>query len=134
MYLLDTNVISEIRKGDGNPSVRTWFDSTDGAELFLSVLVLGEVQRGILMVRGRDPSLAASLQAWLDQLRIDYADRLLVIDNEVALEWGRLNAIRTVPAIDGLLAATASRYGMTLVTRNTSDFIGLNIAMMNPFG
>lgn len=86
------------------------------------------------MVRGRDPSLAASLQAWLDQLRIDYADRLLVIDNEVALEWGRLNAIRTVPAIDGLLAATASRYGMTLVTRNTSDFAGLNIATMNPFG
>lgn len=133
MYLLDTNVISEVRRKDGDPAVRTWFDGVDGADLFLSVLVVGEITRGIAVVKDRDPAFATSLQTWLDGLVQRFADRLLPVDTETALAWGRLTAARTVPAIDGLLAATARRHDMTLVTRNVADLAGLDVALLNPF-
>ena len=133
MFLLDTNVVSEIRKSRPNPSVRSWFDATDDASLFLSVLVLGEIERGIVGLQDRDERRAAALTAWLDRLRTVYRDRLLPIDTGVAEVWGRLTAHRTVPAIDGLLAATAKHHGMTFVTRNVDDVADLGIDVLNPF-
>lgn len=133
MYLLDTSVISEVRKPDGNPAVHAWFAAAAEDALFLSVLVLGEIQRGIRMVERRDAVLADSLQQWLDRLRTQYRDRLLPVDADIALLWGRIGAIRSVPDVDGLLAATALHHGMTLVTRNAQDVRGLGVSLMDPF-
>jgi predicted nucleic acid-binding protein len=133
VFLLDTNVIAEVRKSDGDPGVHAWFESVADDSLFLSALVLGEIQRGIRLVEPRDAMLAGTLQEWLDQLRSQYHDRLLPIDADVALVWGRLSAIRSVPDVDGLLAATALHHGMTLVTRNVQDFDGLGVTVLNPF-
>ncbi len=133
MFLLDTNVISEVRKPDGDPAVHAWFESVADDSLFLSALVLGEIQRGIRLVEPRDATLADTLQQWLDRLRSQYRERLLPIDADVALVWGRLSAIRSVPDVDGLLAATALHHGMTLVTRNVQDVSGLGVSVLDPF-
>jgi predicted nucleic acid-binding protein len=133
VFLLDTDIVSEIRKRQPHEAVRTWFDSTDQDSLFLSVLVLGEIERGIHVLHDRDPDRAATLAAWLDRLRTSYRDRVLPVDVGVATEWGRLTAHRTVAAIDGLLAATARHHGMTLVTRNTDDVDDLGVSLLNPF-
>ena len=133
MFLLDTNVVSEIRKTRPNPSVRSWFDATEDASLFVSVLALGEIERGIIRLQARDERRAAALTAWLDRLRTVYRDRLLPVDTGVAETWGRLTGHRTVPVIDGLLAATAKHHGMTFVTRNVADVADLDIDVLNPF-
>jgi len=131
--LIDTNVISEVRKGDRcQPLVARWYASVDSADLFLSVLVLGEIRRGAEAVRPRDPSKALVLDAWLSRLATAFGDRLPV-DAAVADTWGRLSATRSVSVIDGLLAATAIAYDFTLVTRNESDVAGLGARVLNPF-
>ena len=132
-FLLDTNVISEARKPAGDPNVRAWLASVRGAELYLSVLVVGEVRQGIERLRRRDPRQATIFEAWLATLRRDYADRILPVTAEIAEEWGRLNVPDPVPAIDGLLAATAQVHGLTLVTRNTADVARTGVALLNPF-
>jgi predicted nucleic acid-binding protein len=133
-FLLDTNVISEVRQGDRcDPNVRDWYASADEAELYLSVVVLGEIRRGIELARPRDPDKARALEAWLNELASQYAERLLPIDGAVAEEWGRMSARRTVPTIDCLLAATAKAHAMTLVTRNALDVDGLGAVVLNPF-
>lgn len=132
-YLLDTNVISEARKPGGNEGVKRWLASARGDELYLSVLVLGEVRQGVERLRRRDPARANVYDAWLTRLSQDYADRLLPITLAVAEEWGRLNSLRPLPVIDSLLAATARVHSLTLVTRNTSDFTGTGVNLLNPF-
>ena len=133
-YLIDTNVISELRKGNRcNRHVAAWFEAVDERELYLSVLVFGEVRRGIELVRQRDPSQAAAIEKWLAALKSGYAERILPIDGPVADEWGRMSAVRPVPVIDALLAATAKVNAMTLVTRNDSDIKGLGAEILNPF-
>jgi toxin FitB len=134
VFLLDTTIVSEVRKPRPNPSVQAWFEAADGRSLFLSVLVLGEIARWIAIVEDRDAERAKSLRTWLDQLRTGYHDRLLPVDVGVAEAWGRMTARRTVPAVDGLLAATAKHHGMTLVTRNTADVADLDVPVLNPFG
>ena len=131
-FLLDTNVISEARKPAGDPNVRAWLASVRGAELYLSVLVVGEIRQGIERLRRRDPRHAV-FEAWLATLRLDYADRILPVTAEIAEEWGRLNVPDPVAAIDGLLAATAHVHGLTLVTRNTADVARTGVALLNPF-
>lgn len=133
-YLLDTSVISEIRKPRADARVMAWFDGIEGGELFLSVLVVGEIRQGIERLRGRDKERAGQLDAWLDELKEVFRNRVLAVSHEVAEEWGRLNAIRSLPVIDGLLAATASVHGLTLVTRNVSDLRGTGVALLDPFG
>jgi predicted nucleic acid-binding protein len=130
---LDTNVVSEVRRPRGAPAVKAWFDSVDAADLHLSVLVLGEIQRGIERLRRRDGRQAAVLQRWLGQLRRDYADRILPVTADIAEEWGRLNVPDPVPTIDGLMAATAKVRGLTLVTRNTADLARTGVRLLNPF-
>ncbi len=133
-YLLDTNVLSELRKGPRcHPRVATWFAGVDGQDLGLSVLVIGEIRRGIETLRRKDPRGAGALERWLAQLLRDHADRVLAIDGRVAEEWGRLTAIRPGSIIDVFLAATARVHGLTLVTRNVRDVEWTGVAWLNPF-
>jgi hypothetical protein len=133
-YLIDTNIISEVRKGDRcDPRVSAWYASVVDDELFLSTLVLGEVRKGIELARAKDPNKAATLEQWLRQVATAFGSRVLGIDRSVSDQWGRMSAIRPIPVIDGLLAATAVTYGLTLVTRNDRDIAGLGAAVLNPF-
>jgi len=133
-YLIDTNIISEVRKGarcDAN--VAQWYDSIDDAAIYLSVLVLGEIRKGVERARTTDPDQARALEKWLVTVRGSFAERILPNDQAVADEWGRMTAKRPVSTVDALLAASAKVHGMTLATRNLSDVIGLGAKVINPF-
>jgi toxin FitB len=132
-YLLDTNVVSEARKRTANSNVQAWLASVAGGELYLSVLVIGEIRQGIERMRRHDSAQAAVYEASLSTLLRDYADRIVPVTAEVAEEWGRMNVPDPLPAIDGLLAATARVKGWTLVTRNTADLTRSGVALLNPF-
>lgn len=133
-FLLDTNVISELRKGvRANSGVTSWFAGAADEDVFLSALTIGEIRRGIESVRRRDPDSGAALDGWLVRLGDAYADRILPIDRAVAEEWGRMNVPDPRPVVDGLLAATARVMGLTLVTRNVGDVVGTGVATLDPF-
>lgn len=133
-YLIDTNIISEVRKGDRcDVHVSAWYASISDGDIFLSTLVLGEIRKGIELARPSDPDKAAALERWLRQVEAMFDGRVLGIDNAVSDQWGRLSAIRPIPVIDGLLAATALVNGLTLVTRNDRDVAGLGAVVLNPF-
>ena len=133
-FLLDTNIVSELRRGDAaHPGVLGWFDGQPVKALFLSVITVGEIRQGIEQLRPRRPPEATALDRWLDALVEFYEDRLLYVDGEVADEWGRLQARKPGHTIDRLLAATAKVHKLTIVTRNVRDFAGLPIKVLNPF-
>jgi len=133
-FLIDTNIISEVRKGDRcNPHVSTWYASIADDDLFLSTLVLGEIRKGVELARPRDPDKAAALERWLRQVEAAFDGRVLGIDNAVSDQWGRMSAVRPIRVIDGLLAATAMTNGLTLVTANDRDIAGLGAIVLNPF-
>lgn len=133
-YLLDTNIISEVRKGERCDSrVSAWYASIADEELFLSSLVLGEIRKGIELARARDADKAMALERWLGQVEVAFGGRVFGIDNAVADRWGRMAAVRPIPVIDGLLAATAVVNDLTLVTRNDRQVSGLGAAVLNPF-
>ena len=134
MFLLDTNVVSELRKGArANPGVVAWIAEVDDSELFLSVLVAGELRQGVERLRLRDAPSAAHLDRWCSALIDGYADRLLPVDVRIADLWGRLNSPDPISAVDGLLAATAIVHGLTLVTRNVKDVARTGVMLHNPF-
>jgi predicted nucleic acid-binding protein len=133
-YLIDTNIISEVRKGakcDSN--VASWYGSIDDADIYLSVLVLGEIRKGVERVRSGNPAQARALEKWLTTVVGSFAERILPIDQAVADEWGRMDAKRPVSTVDALLAATAKVHGMTLATRNVSDVADLGASFVNLF-
>jgi predicted nucleic acid-binding protein len=132
-YLLDTNVVSEMRKRRPHHRVRAWLGTVDGDELYLSVLTVGEIVQGVERLRRRDPAQAEVFDTWLLHLRRDYADRIVPIDRAIAEEWGRLNVPDPVPAVDGLLAATAKVRDWTLVTRDVSDVGRTGARVFDPF-
>ncbi len=132
-FLLDTNVVSELTKARPNAGVANWRNRTASDEHYLSVLVLGEIRRGIELVRRRDPERAASLDDWLDKLKSDFAHRVLPVDAAVADAWGRLDVPDRLPAVDGLMAATALVHDLTLVTRNSTDVQRPLVRVLNPF-
>ena len=133
-YLLDTNVISEVRKGNrADPNLRAWFETIAEEELFLSVLVLGEVRSGIERIRSRDPVQAQALERWLLDLEATYTDRIFPITTAIADKWGRLSAVDPPSVVDCLMAATALEHGLTLVTRNTHDIRRTGVKFLNPF-
>lgn len=133
-YLLDTNVISELRKGErADPKVKAWFAALADEEIFLSVLTIGEIRRGIESVRRRDPDSAAALDRWLTLVNEAHGDRVVPIDRAIAEEWGRMNVPDPLPVIDGLLAATARVLGLTLVTRNVGDVDRAEVELLDPF-
>jgi predicted nucleic acid-binding protein len=132
-YLLDTNVVSEARRRGADGNVRAWLEAADPHSLYISVLTVGEIVRGIESLARRDAAAARSLSAWLDGLRRDFADRLLPVDTDVAEAWGTLSALRSLPVVDALLVATARIHGLTLVTRNVKDIAGLGVAVIDPW-
>ena len=133
-YLIDTNIISEVRKGKRcDPNVASWYEKIEDASLYLSVLVIGEIRKGIERIRPKDPVQAAAIENWLVAVDKAFGERILPIDRAVANEWGRLTASRPLPVIDGLLAATAKIHRMTLVTRNTAEIADLDVHILNPF-
>jgi predicted nucleic acid-binding protein len=131
-FLLDTNIVSEVRKSRPDPAVVRWFDAQDADSLYLSVLTLGEIRDGIERLRAKEAARAQALAMWLGDLAGIYADRLLPVDQSVAEEWGRLRAFRPLPVVDGLLAASARVHGLTLVSRNERDFKSLGVSVLNP--
>lgn len=133
-FLIDTNILAELRKGDrGDARVWTWYGGVAAAEIYVSVIVLGEIRRGAELLRRRDPVAAASLDAWLSTLRAALGHRLLPITDEVADRWGRLGIPDPLPVADGLLAATALVHDLVLVTRNTRDVERSGVRLLNPF-
>jgi predicted nucleic acid-binding protein len=133
-YLIDTNIISEVRKGVRcDRHVSAWYASIADEELFLSTLVLGEIRKGVELARPRDAAKAVALERWLREVETAFDGRVLGIDNAVSDRWGRMGAIRSIPVVDGLLAATALVNGLTLVTRNDRVVAGLGAIVLNPF-
>jgi predicted nucleic acid-binding protein len=133
-YLIDTNVISELRKNERcNASVSAWYDTVSAEDVFLSVLTIGEIRRGIENIRRRDVSAARVLEVWFAKVSANHSARILPVTDAVAEEWGRFNVPDPLPVIDGLLAATAKVHGLTLVTRNVSDVEATGIPVIDPF-
>jgi hypothetical protein len=132
--LFDTNVLSELRKGPrADENVLEWFDGVAEEDIHLSVLVVGELRRGVERLRGRDTRQASVLEAWLRQVVRDHADRILPVDSRVAEQWGRLTAVRSASVIDTLMAATAQVFDLVLVTRNLKDVAWTGVSCLNPF-
>jgi predicted nucleic acid-binding protein len=113
--------------------VRRWISSTAADSLYVSVLVIAEIRRGVQRLERRDPEQAAVYEAWLDTVLRDYAGRILSVDVEAADEWGRMSVPDPVPVVDGLMAATAKVRGMTFVTRNTADVERAGVSLLDPF-
>jgi predicted nucleic acid-binding protein len=133
-FLLDTNVISEIRKRDrAHPNVARWVARTPVREIGTSVLVLAEIRRGIELKRRKDARQAAALDRWFAQMRARLGDRVLPIDEPIAEAWALLSIPDPVPFIDGLLAATAKVHGLTLVTRNVAPLARTGVSILDPF-
>lgn len=132
-YLLDTNVVSEARRRGGDPRVSTWLASMSSDDLYLSVLVVGEIRRRVERLRQRDPAQAGVFEIWLDELQRHFAERVLPIDLETAEEWGRISAGDPVPVEDGLMAATAKVRDMVFVTRNTADVARTGVRLLDPW-
>ena len=132
-YLLDTNVVSETRRKRPDPGVIDFFHRASSASLYLSVLTLGEVRKGVNSLIARDPEGAKRLAEWLDGLEYSFADRLIPIDGPVARVWGEVSALKEGSAVDRLLAATAIHNDLTMVTRNTADFDGIAVKLLNPW-
>lgn len=133
-WLLDTNVLSERRKRERcAPPVRSWFESVEDEDLFTSVLVIGEIWRGIEVLRLRDVATARALDRWLRGLEESFANRILPVTVEICDLWGRLCPDQPLPPIDGLLAATALQHSLTLVTRNVADVARAGVDVFNPF-
>jgi predicted nucleic acid-binding protein len=133
-YLIDTNILSELRKGARcNAGVAEWFDEAQSDELFSSVLVIGELQRGIERIRRRDASSATVLDRWLGNLTTTYGDRILPITLPITRLWGTFGVPDPISTIDGLLAATAQHHELVLVTRNVKDIARTGVRHLNPF-
>ena len=133
-FLLDTNVISELRKGrDANPSLAKWWNGVEVADAYLSVMVLGEIRQGIERLRLRDPDRARQLEGWMESVVAGFGARVLTVNQAIAETWGKMGVRRTLPLVDSLLAATAICHSLVLVTRNTRDIHDTGVRCLNPF-
>lgn len=133
MFLLDTVVLSELRRRERNRGVVKWIGAQRSADLFLSVVSIGEIERGIVLQQTRNPAFAAALGEWLDAILSLYADRILGIDTAVARRWGQLSARIGNDGADLLIAATALEHGLTVVTRNVRHFEPAGVPVLDPF-
>ena len=137
MYLLDTNVVSELRKvrfGKADRQVAHWADGVHAKDLYVSVITVQELEIGVQLAERRDPAQGAIFRAWMDQYVLPaFAGRILWVDLAVALRSARLHVPNPRPVRDGLIAPTALVHSMTVVTRNVSDFQGAGVALLNPW-
>ena len=135
VYLVDTNVVSEVRKGKkADIGVQKFWQTVDETELYLSVQTIGEIRRGIENIKRRgDLPQAGKLERWLDLIAQEYSDRILSFDGECAQVWGRLMSPNNQNPIDKQIAAIALIHGLTVVTRNVEDFRGTGVELQNPF-
>ena len=132
-FLLDTNVLSELRRGPKcNPQVRAWAQSLGSQPCYISVLSLGEIRKGIEILRRKSPAQVPVFEDWLERLTAEYEDFILPVTEEIVDHWGRLNAKQSQPVIDSLLAATATHFRLTIATRNVADFPG-DTPIVNPW-
>jgi predicted nucleic acid-binding protein len=138
MFLLDTNVISELRKaGDGkaDANVVAWLSSVDATSFYISAITLMEIELGIVRIERRDAAQGSRLRAWMDRsIMPEFADRTLPVDTAVALRCAPLHVPDPRPERDAFIAATALAHGMTVVTRNVADFVGTGAPLLNPWG
>ena len=134
MYLLDTDVISELRRRRRNRNVVAWISNVSAADLFLSVVTIGEIELGIARQRVRNPSFAKDLADWLEVTLRAYEERILPLTVGIARRWGRLAAQVGNKQLDLAIAATALEHGLTVVTRNVSDFEPTGVTVLDPFG
>lgn len=133
-YLLDTNILSELRKDSRcDAAVRQWFEEAESEDLFISVLVLGEIRQGIERIRQRDQSQARALEKWLRWIAAEFADRVLPVDAKIADQWGRLGLRQPVPVLDAFLAVTAITHNLILVSRDEYGFRNTGAQVINPF-
>lgn len=132
MYLLDTNVVSELRKPKPHGAVLAWIQGAEDRDLHLSAVTLGEIQAGIEITREQDPSRAAEIEAWADQVAGTW--NILAMDGETFRTWAKLMHRRSDTWIeDAMIAATGIQHGLTIVTRNIKDFAGFGVKLLNPF-
>ena len=131
MYLVDTNVVSEARRGAAEAVA--WLRSVNPLNVHLSVITLGEIMRGIALKQKSDPRAASHLAQWLQTLRRNHADRILPVTDQIAVEWGRIAALRPRGDADGLIAATAIVHDLIIVTRNVGDFEETRASVLNPW-
>lgn len=133
MFLIDTVILSELRRRERDPKVVAWFERQRTTELFLSVISIGEIERGIARQRVTDPAFADALAAWLDRVLTLYGERVVPFDLRAARRWGALSAAIGNDGADLMIAATALEHGLTVVTRNVSDFAPAGVPVLNPF-
>jgi predicted nucleic acid-binding protein len=133
MYLIDTVVLSELRKPNRDAHLTAWIKKQRTSDLFLSVVTIGEIERGIVLQRTKDPIFAVALASWLDRILALYSERVLPFDLRVARRWGQLSATLGNDSADLMISATALEHGLTVVTRNVSDFESTGVAIFNPF-
>ena len=133
MFLIDTVTLSELRRRQRDPVVVAWFERQRSADLFLSVISIGEIERGIARQRVTDPAFANALAAWLDRVLDLYGERVLPFDLRAARRWGALSASLGNDGADFMIAAPALEHGLTVVTRNVSDFEPAGVAVFDPF-
>jgi predicted nucleic acid-binding protein len=132
-YLLDTNILSETRKKQADERVISFLSAAEPSTLYISVLTLGELRKGVALKKRSDKDAAKKIAAWVDGLEFSFGDRILGIDAATASLWGELSAQRSRPVIDTLLAATAVVHELTLVTRNTGDVQDIDLKLLNPW-
>ena len=133
MFLLDTDVLSALRRRERHPEAVRWVETQRTADLYISVVTVGEIERGITQQQPRDPSFAGELALWLDRVLAWYSDRILIVDAATARRWGRLSATLGHDGADLLIAATALEHGLTVVTRNARHFEPTGVPTLNPF-
>ena len=133
MFLVDTDVLSALRRGDRHPGAARWLTAQRTSELFLSVVTVGEVERGIEQQQRRKPAFAHELSGWLERVLAWYGDRVLPVDLPTAQRWGRLSAALGYESADLLIAATALEHGLTVVTPNVRHFEPTAVPVFNPF-
>ncbi len=133
MYLIDTVVLSELRKPQRDARLTAWVARQRTTDLFVSVITIGEIERGISRQRATDPDFAAALAAWLDRVLALYGERVVPFDLQIVRRWGQLSAALGNDSADLMISATALEHGLTVVTRNVSDFEPTGVATLNPF-
>lgn len=134
MFLLDTVILSELRRRTRNPGVTRWLTEQRSSDLYLSVVTVGEIERGIVRQQSSNPQFAAELAGWLDRTLTLYHDRILGVDIATSRRWGRLSGALGHDSADLLIAATALEHGLTVVTRNVRHFEPTGVAVLDPFG